>query len=176
MSSLDLLATQAGFARWSRSRLSLDPFTAVAGFLSWICSELALHLLAGFARYSCRIALVSCRLIPALLLQDSLADSLAGFARRIRSALELDSLVGVTPGCRWTRSLLSVYLLDGFARYSCWITSVSCQWILALLWLDFVADLLAGFARWICSLLKLHSLAGVAPYHTLTIREPESCR
>jgi hypothetical protein len=74
----------------------------------------------------------------------------------------LGLLAGVARACRWTRSLLWLDSLAGFARSSRWICSVSSQWILTLLSQDSLADSLAGFARWIRSLDSLAALAGFA--------------
>ena len=47
-----LTDSHAGFGRWSRSQLALDPFTAITGFARWICLLLTLDLLGKFILYS----------------------------------------------------------------------------------------------------------------------------
>jgi hypothetical protein len=86
---------------------------------------------------------MSSRWIHALLSQDSLTDSLAGFARWSRSQLALEPFTAIIGFAQW------------IARYSRWIYSVSSQWILALLSQDSLADSTAVFVRWIRLLLSL---------------------
>jgi hypothetical protein len=129
--SVDSRAALAGFSflftRRIRWLLKLDLLAGVTRGCRWTRSVLLLDALARCARYSWWIASVSCQWISAPLCEDSLADSLTGFARWIRS---LDSLAREAGFPRLSRSQL---FLDSF-------TTGFTRWACSLLMLDYLGE------------------------------------